>query len=120
MAHNRKPGRQDRVRCECLGISLEEQQTNEEIRKQAQVMPIQDLMRKRRLQWVGHVLERRRGGHKERLGDARESRRKEKESSTAGKRNMVLCGLEKKDIDNLDRWRCLVERKIRQKPTTRN
>jgi len=33
----------------CLEISLEEHQTNEEVRKQAQVMPIQDLMRKRRM-----------------------------------------------------------------------
>ena len=42
----------------CLQISLLEHQKNEEIRREANVMPILDVMRKRRLEWFGHVCRR--------------------------------------------------------------
>ena len=47
-----------RMLCYCLRISLLEHQRNEEIRRKANVMPILELMRKRRLEWFGHVCRR--------------------------------------------------------------
>ena len=38
-----------------MGISLEENCRNEEITSEAKIMPIRDVMRKRRLEWFGHV-----------------------------------------------------------------
>ena len=42
----------------CLQISLLEHQMNEEIKRKANVMPNLELMRKRRLDWFGHVCRR--------------------------------------------------------------
>ena len=42
----------------CLQIGLLEHQKNEEIRQKANIMPIFDLMRKRRLEWFGNVFRR--------------------------------------------------------------
>ena len=44
----------------CLQIGLLEHQKNEEIRQKANIMPIFDLMRKRRLEWFGNVCRRER------------------------------------------------------------
>ncbi|CAM4675865.1 unnamed protein product [Leuciscus chuanchicus] len=107
----------------CLEISLEEHQTNEEIRKQAQVMPIQDLMRKRRLQWFGQVCRRdeeadiRRAVEMQVGGKRKRGRPKHCWKDTI-KTDMEWFGLEKEDTDDRDRWRCLVEMKIWQKPAT--
>ncbi|CAM4652875.1 unnamed protein product [Leuciscus chuanchicus] len=81
-------------------------------------------MRKRRLQWFGHVCWK----------DEEADIRRAMEIQVGGKRKrgrpnlcwkdtiktvMEWCGLEKEDTDDRDRWRCLVEMKIRQKPATR-
>ena len=42
----------------CLKISLEKHKTNESIRQEANVMSVLDLMRRRRLQWFGHMCRR--------------------------------------------------------------
>ena len=42
----------------CMGISLEDYKRNEEITAEAGVMPIKDLMRRKRMQWYGHVRRR--------------------------------------------------------------
>ena len=42
----------------CLGISLEEHRRNEDILQEAKVVPIKDLMRRKRMQWFGHVQRR--------------------------------------------------------------
>ena len=41
-----------------MGISLEDHMRNEEITAEAGVMPIKDLMRRRRILWYGHVRQR--------------------------------------------------------------
>ena len=41
-----------------MGISLEEHRRNEEITAEANIMPIRDVMRKKRLEWYGHVCRR--------------------------------------------------------------
>ena len=38
--------------------ALEDHKTNEEITGEARVMPIRDLMRRKRMQWYGHVRRR--------------------------------------------------------------
>ena len=42
----------------CMGISLEDHKRNEEITAEAGIMPIRDLMRRKRMQWYGHVRRR--------------------------------------------------------------
>ena len=42
----------------CMGISLEDHKRNEEITAEAGVMPIKDLMRRKRMQWYGHGRQR--------------------------------------------------------------
>ena len=44
----------------CMGISLEEHRRNEDITAEAKIMPIKDVMRKKRLEWFGHVCRRKR------------------------------------------------------------
>lgn len=58
------------------------------------------------------VPERQKGGHKESRG------RTKNHWKDSIKTDMEWCGLEKEDTDDRDRWRCLVEMKIRQKPVT--
>jgi len=43
-----------------LNVSLEDHKPNEEITAEARVMPIKNLIRKRWLQWYGHVRRRER------------------------------------------------------------
>jgi len=42
----------------CLNVSLENHKPNEEITAEAREMSIKDLMRKRWMQWYGHVRRR--------------------------------------------------------------
>ena len=107
----------------CLGISLEEHITNEEIRKLANVLPIQDMMRKRRLEWFGHVCRRNDDEDVKKVvdvnvgGKRKRGRPKHRWKDTISD-DLKRCGLKEADTDDRVRWRGLVETKIRQKPTT--
>ena len=42
----------------CMGISLEDHKRNEKVTAEAGVMPIKDLIRRKGMQWYGHVRQR--------------------------------------------------------------
>jgi len=106
----------------CLGITLEEHKTNENIRQEAKVMNVLELMR-RRLQWFGHICKR-----------EKEDIRRVHEIKVVGKRNwgrpkhrwhdttrkdLQSCSLNEEDAQNRVRWRSLINLGLRQPPATR-
>jgi len=108
----------------CLSISLEEHQTNKAIREKADVIAIQDLMRRKRLGWYGHVCRR---GEQEDIrktfelnvgGQRGRGRPKHRWNDTI-EADMRVCGLKREDTQDRGRWKSLVELAIRQKPATR-
>ena len=108
----------------CLGISLEEHRRNEEILEEAGVMPIKDLMRKKRMQWYGHVCRREqeediRMVYNLRVEGRRSRGRPKQRWSDTVNSDLRWLGLENEDPGDRMRWRSLVEWKIGQKPATR-
>ena len=105
-------------------ISLEEHRRNEEIRELAGVEPISVLMRKRRLQWYGHVCRR---GEKDdikrvcniKVDGRRERGRPKHRWRDTINADMKMWELEEKDTDDRIRWRSLIELGALQKPVTR-
>lgn len=105
------------------GISLEEHRRNVEIRELAGVEAISVLMRKRRLQWYGHVCRRKDGEDIQRVThirvDGKRSRGRPKHRwMDTIKSDMKLWGLEREDTDDRERWRALMELGALQKPAT--
>jgi len=97
----------------CLGISLEEHQRNEEITSRAKVMPIKDLMRKKRMQWYGHVFRREKDEDIRRVsemaieGCRRTGRPKQRWRDTINA-DLRWLDLGKEDVKDRERWRGLV------------
>ena len=108
----------------CLGISLEEHRTNESIREEANVMNILDMMKRRRLQWFGHVCRREREEDIRKVYELRvEGRRsrgrpKHRWKDTI-KKDLQSCSLNEEDAQDRIRWRSLIELGLRQAPATR-
>ena len=108
----------------CLGISLEEHRTNESIREEANVMAIADLMKRRRLEWFGHVCRReedvdiRRAYDMKIQGRRKRGRPKHRWSDTI-KKDLHSCDLREEDAQHRSRWRGLIELGLRQAPATR-
>ena len=108
----------------CLKISLEEHRTNEDIRKEANVIDITTLMRRRRLEWFGHVYRRKENEDIKRVynlkvrGKRKRGRPKHRWKDTI-KKDMSLCNLQEGDADDRVRWRSLIELGLRQIPATR-
>jgi len=106
------------------GISLEEHRRNEEIRKEAGVEDISVLMRKRRLQWYGHVCRRKEEDDIKRVTNLRveggrgRGRPKHRWKDTVNA-DMKLWSLETEDAEDRDRWRSLMELGALQQPVTR-
>ena len=106
-----------------MGISLEEHRRNEEILEEAGVMPIKDLMRKKRMQWYGHVCRREpeediRMVYNLRVEGKRSRGRPKQRWSDTVNSDLRWLGLENEDPGDRMRWRSLVEWKIGQKPAT--
>ncbi|XP_046848167.1 uncharacterized protein LOC124441744 [Xenia sp. Carnegie-2017] len=108
----------------CLGVSLEEHRTNESIREEANVMSILKLMRRKRLQWFGHVCRReedvdiRRVYEMQMEGRRKRGRPKHRWKDTI-RRDMQLCGVKEEDTQDRAAWRSLIELGLRQRPATR-
>ena len=108
----------------CLGISLEEHKTNESIRQEANVMSVLDLMRRRRLQWFGHVCRREedddiRRVHEMRVEGKRNRGRPKHRWKDTIKKDLQSCSLSEEDAQDRIRCRGLIELGLRQAPTTR-
>ena len=105
-------------------ISLEEHKRNEEIRKQAGVEAISVVMRKRRLQWYGHVCRREEREDIKRVCNIRvggkrgKGRPKHRWRDTI-KADMKMWNMGEEDTDDRIRWRSLIELGAQQKPVTR-
>ena len=109
----------------CLGISLEEHRRNETLTAEAGIVPVKDLMRKRRMQWFGHVC-RREADEDIRMvcemtvgGNRSRGRPKQRWNDTVNA-DLRWLDLEREDTEDRSRWRSLVELRISQKPTTRS
>ena len=108
----------------CLGISLEEHRRNEDILQEAKVVPIKDLMRRKRMQWFGHVQRRdsqediRKVSEMEIDGNRPRGRPKQRWSDTINA-DLRWLDLDSSDVEDRSRWRSLVELGIKQKPATR-
>ena len=108
-----------------MGISLEEHRRNEEITAEANIMPIRDVMRKKRLEWYGHVCRRESDEDIRRVyemkveGSRGRGRPKQRWSDTINA-DLRWLGLERGDTSDRIRWRSLVELGVRQKPATRS
>ena len=106
------------------GISLEEHLRNEEIREKAGIEAISIVMRKRRLQWYGHVCRRKESDDIKKVtnvkvnGKRGRGRPKHRWKDTI-KADMKMWKLETKDTDDRERWRALIELGAMQKPVTR-
>jgi hypothetical protein len=106
------------------GISLEEHRRNEDIRKLAGVEPISVLMRKRRLQWYGHVCRRKDEEDIKRVnnigvdGKRGRGRPRHRWKDTI-RQDMSMWNLDTSDTDDRVRWRSLIELGALQKPVTR-
>ena len=109
----------------CMGISLEEHRRNEEITSEARIMPIRDVMRKRRLEWFGHVCRREEDQDVRRVfemkidGSRGRGRPKQRWYDTV-KADLRELNLGREDTENRARWKGLVELGVRQKPATRS
>ena len=108
----------------CLGISLEEHRRNEDILQEAKVVPIKDLMRRKRMQWFGHVQRRdsqediRKVCEMEIDGNRPRGRPKQRWSDTINA-DLRWLDLDSSDVEDQSRWRSLVELGIKQKPVIR-
>ena len=107
----------------CLRISLEEHKTNESIRQEANVMSVLDLMRRRRLQWFGHVCRREedddiRRVHEMRVEGKRNQGRPKHRWKDTIKKDLQSCSLSEDDAQDRIRWRGLIELGLRQAPAT--
>ena len=109
----------------CMGISLEEHRRNEDITSEAKIMPIRDVMRKRRLEWFGHVSRRERDEDIRRVYEMRvegsrgRGRPKQRWSDTINA-DLRWLDLDRSDASDRVRWKSLVELGVRQKPATRS
>jgi exonuclease III len=109
----------------CMGISLEEHRRNEDITREVRVMPIKDVMRKRRLEWFGHVRRREEKEDIRRVSEMRiegsrgRGRPKQRWLDTV-KNDLRWLDLDPDDTSDRMRWRSLVELGVRQKPATRS
>ena len=109
----------------CMGISLEEHCRNEDITSEAKIMPIRDVMRKRRLEWFGHVSRRERDEDIRRVYEMRvegsrgRGRPKQRWSDTINA-DLRWLDLDRSDASDRVRWKSLVELGVRQKPATRS
>ena len=107
----------------CLQISLLEHQKNEEIRQKVNIMPILNLMRKRLLEWFGHVCRRENEDDIQKIyelkmeGNRKRGRPKQIWKDTIEK-DLKWCGLNQLDTEDRVQWKNLVEVGIRQKPAT--
>jgi hypothetical protein len=107
-----------------FNISLKEHRRNEEIRGEAGVVPINVLMRKRRLQWYGHVCRREGKEDIKRVsnirveGKRRRGRPKHRWKDTINA-DMKMWQLKTSDTDDRARWQTLIELGAKQKPVTR-
>jgi hypothetical protein len=105
------------------GISLEEHRRNEEIREQAGVEAISTLMRRRRLQWYGHVCRREDQDDIKRVtnikvdGARTRGRPKHRWKDTINA-DMKMWKLDTDDTKDRTRWRSLIELGAKQKPVT--
>ena len=108
----------------CMGVSLEEHRRNEDITEEAKIMPIKDVMRKKRLQWFGHVCRREEDEDIKRVsemvmeGNRGRGRPKQRWKDTI---RTDLRWLDLDENDAMDRavWHSLVEMGVRRKPATR-
>lgn len=109
----------------CMGISLEEHRRNEDITAEAKIMPIKDVMRKRRLEWFGHVCRRARDEDIRRVYEMRvegsrgRGRPKQRWCDTINA-DLRWLDLDRDDTSDRARWKSLVELGVRQKPATRS
>ena len=107
----------------CLGVSLEEHRTNESIREEANVTSIADLMKRRRLEWFGHVYRREKKDDIKRVyemqveGKRRRGRPKHRWADTI-KKDLRSSGHAEEDALHRARWRSMIELGLRQPPTT--
>ena len=107
-----------------MGVSLEEHRRNEDITEEAKIMPIKDVMRKKRLQWFGHVCRREEDEDIKRVsemvmeGNRGRGRPKQRWKDTI---RTDLRWLDLDENDAMDRavWHSLVEMGVRRKPATR-
>jgi len=100
----------------CLGVSWEEHRRNVDIRKEARVVGIADMMRRKRLAWYGHVCRREEDSDVRRTSEmtiaARRKRGKPKHrwlDTIRKDMNFIKeCGLCKEDALNREKWRSVV------------
>ena len=96
------------------GISYEDHVENIEIRRQAGVKEISTYMRKRRLQWHGHVCRREEEEDIRQVtnlvvGSKRRRGRPRQQWKDTIKSDMSRWGLEQEDVNNRVRWHSLIE-----------
>jgi len=96
------------------GINWEDHVRNEDIRREAKVKPVSRHMRKRRLQWYGHV-QRRNNEEDIRyvtelkiLGKRKRGRPKQRWMDTI-RDDMKRWGLKPEDAEDRERWQTLIE-----------
>jgi hypothetical protein len=107
----------------CMGISLEEHKKNEEIRKEANVIPIEELMRQKRLEWFGHVCRRKQEEDIKKVfelkvaGKRSRGRPKHRYQDTINK-DLLVYNMKKEDAQDRHKWKNLIKNNW-QKPATR-
>ena len=109
----------------CMGISLEEHRRNEEITSEAKIMLIRNVMRKRRLEWFGHVSRRERDEDIRRVYEMRlegsrgRGRPKQRWNDTINA-DLRWLDLDRSDESDRVRRKSLVELGVRRKPATQS
>ena len=107
-----------------LRYCLEEHKTKESIRQEANVMSALDLMRRRRLQWFGHVCRREEDDDIRRVHEMQVEGRRNRGCPKHRwkdkiRKDLQSCSLSEEDAQDRIRWRSLIELGLLQAPATR-